>query len=165
MATQDLKQASKQTPNGQKKQVNGPILTGVKVRFFYNDEGHFVYRVKSKMKRKSRYQYPDYVAHLLEMLAAEVGQYTDELVVFSEMDFPCGQIYQASPFFQGKPWYDWAKMQVAQYQLSEKVEVLFSPVYEKLQPATLAQWILDDRLEVRMQVQLHKVLWGEKQGV
>ena len=61
--------------------------------------------------------------------------------------------------------YDWATMQVAQYQLSDKVEVLFSPVYEKLQPATLAQWILDDRLEVRMQVQLHKVLWGEKQGV
>ena len=109
-----MKQASKQTPNGQKKQVNGPILTGVKVRFFHNDEGHFVYRVKSKMKRKSRYQYPDYVVHLLEMLAAEVGQYTDELVVFSEMDFPCGQIYRASPFFQGKPWYDWAKMQLTE---------------------------------------------------
>ena len=61
--------------------------------------------------------------------------------------------------------YDWATMQVAQYQLSDKVEVLFSPVYEKLQPATLAQWILNDRLEVRMQVQLQKVLWGETQGV
>ena len=61
--------------------------------------------------------------------------------------------------------YDWATMQVAQYQLSDKVEVLFSPVYEKLQPAKLAQWILKDRLEVRMQVQLHKVLWGETQGV
>ena len=65
----------------------------------------------------------------------------------------------------GRTDYDWAKMQVAQHQLDEKVEVLFSPVYEKLEPATLAQWILDDRLEVRMQVQLHKVLWGEKQGV
>ncbi|MEL0036534.1 MAG: 7-carboxy-7-deazaguanine synthase QueE [Gammaproteobacteria bacterium] len=61
--------------------------------------------------------------------------------------------------------YDWSTMQVAQYKLNEKLEVLFSPVYEKLAPATLAQWILDDRLEVRMQVQLHKILWGEQQGV
>ncbi len=61
--------------------------------------------------------------------------------------------------------YDWAKMQVAQYQLTDKCGVLFSPVYEKLEPATLAEWILDDRIEVRLQVQLHKILWGEKQGV
>ena len=61
--------------------------------------------------------------------------------------------------------YDWSTMQVAQYKLNEKLEVLFSPVYEKLAPATLAQWILGDRLEVRMQVQLHKILWGEQQGV
>ena len=42
--------------------------------------------------------------------------------------------------------------------------VLFSPVYELLKPAKLADWILEKQLNVRMQVQLHKILWGEEQG-
>ena len=61
--------------------------------------------------------------------------------------------------------YDWAKLKIAEHNLSEKVHVLLSPGYMDLEPATLAEWILEDRLEVRMQIQLHKVLWGEKQGV
>jgi 7-carboxy-7-deazaguanine synthase len=43
--------------------------------------------------------------------------------------------------------------------------VLFSPVHGSLDAAKLAEWILADRLPVRMQVQLHKILWGEKPGV
>ena len=42
--------------------------------------------------------------------------------------------------------------------------VLFSPVYETLKPAQLADWILENQLNVRLQVQLHKILWGEEQG-
>lgn len=42
--------------------------------------------------------------------------------------------------------------------------VLFSPVYESLKPTQLADWILEKQLNVRMQVQLHKILWGEEQG-
>jgi 7-carboxy-7-deazaguanine synthase len=42
--------------------------------------------------------------------------------------------------------------------------VLFSPVQGQLDPAQLAQWILDDRLPLRFQLQLHKVLWGNAQG-
>lgn len=61
--------------------------------------------------------------------------------------------------------YDWAKLKIAEHKLAEKVHVLLSPGYEELPAATLAQWILDDRLDVRMQIQLHKALWGEKQGV
>ena len=61
--------------------------------------------------------------------------------------------------------YDWAKQILAQYDLTQKCPVLFSPVYKTLPPADLATWVLEDRLPVRMQVQLHKILWGEKAGV
>ena len=61
--------------------------------------------------------------------------------------------------------YDWAKQVLAQYDLSNKCPVLFSPVYKTLPPADLAAWVLEDHLPVRMQVQLHKILWGEKAGV
>jgi len=42
--------------------------------------------------------------------------------------------------------------------------VLFSPVHDKVAPRELAEWILQDRLPVRLQVQLHKYLWGEERG-
>jgi len=61
--------------------------------------------------------------------------------------------------------YRWACDTLRKYALPERVTVLFSPVYEKLAPATLAEWILGDRLPVRMQIQLHKALWGERRGV
>jgi len=43
-------------------------------------------------------------------------------------------------------------------------DVLFSPVYESLRPAELADWILEKQLNVRLQVQLHKILWGDEKG-
>ena len=61
--------------------------------------------------------------------------------------------------------YEWAKQILDQYQLTEKCEILFSPVYQKLNATDLADWILQDQLHVRMQIQLHKLLWGEKPGV
>ena len=61
--------------------------------------------------------------------------------------------------------YEWAKQILDQYQLTEKCEILFSPVYQKLNATDLADWILKDQLHVRMQIQLHKLLWGEKPGV
>ena len=61
--------------------------------------------------------------------------------------------------------YDWAKQILGQYDLTQKCPVLFSPVYKTLPPADLAAWVLEDHLPVRMQVQLHKILWGEKAGV
>ena len=61
--------------------------------------------------------------------------------------------------------YDWAKQILDQYQLTEKCEILFSPVYQKLNATDLGNWILKDQLHVRMQIQLHKLLWGEKPGV
>jgi 7-carboxy-7-deazaguanine synthase len=55
--------------------------------------------------------------------------------------------------------YEWARAIVLEKRLAERCPVLFSPVHGVLDPALLARWILDDGLPVRLQVQLHKVLW------
>jgi 7-carboxy-7-deazaguanine synthase len=60
--------------------------------------------------------------------------------------------------------YDWARQQIAQRDLSSRCDILFSPVHGKLEPRDLAEWILADRMPVRMQIQLHKLLWGETPG-
>jgi 7-carboxy-7-deazaguanine synthase len=60
--------------------------------------------------------------------------------------------------------YAWAKQQLLERRLNEKCLVLFSPVAGSLQPADLADWILRDRLDVRFQLQLHKLLWREDRG-
>ena len=60
--------------------------------------------------------------------------------------------------------YCWAVEVLRQHRLAERCEVLFSPVFGKLPPRQLAEWILRDRLPVRLQVQLHKILWGEEPG-
>lgn len=61
--------------------------------------------------------------------------------------------------------YEWAREQLKSHGIADKCRVLFSPVYKNVNPTDLAEWILADKLPVRMQVQLHKVLWGEKPGV
>jgi 7-carboxy-7-deazaguanine synthase len=60
--------------------------------------------------------------------------------------------------------FDWSRNLVREKTLYEKCTVLFSPSYGQLQARDLAQWILDERLPVRMQVQLHKYLWGDVPG-
>ena len=61
--------------------------------------------------------------------------------------------------------YEWAKAKTEQFDLRSRVsEVLFSPSFEQLSYRDLAEWILADRLVVRMQLQLHKHIWGDKPG-
>lgn len=61
--------------------------------------------------------------------------------------------------------YLWARFKCDEYQLVDKVsDVLFSPVHNELSPRELAEWILADRLKIRMQVQLHKYLWNNEPG-
>jgi 7-carboxy-7-deazaguanine synthase len=60
--------------------------------------------------------------------------------------------------------YIWSKQQVADHNLNDKCEVLFSPSSEQLSATQLADWILRDQLPVRFQVQLHKILWGNLPG-
>jgi len=60
--------------------------------------------------------------------------------------------------------YDWSRAYLQEHALSERCQVLFSPSYTEVPAATLADWILADRLPVRFQLQLHKVLWGDVPG-
>lgn len=60
--------------------------------------------------------------------------------------------------------YEWAREVVQAQKLAQVCPILFSPVQGELPPAQLAEWILADRLPVRMQVQLHKILWGNTPG-
>lgn len=61
--------------------------------------------------------------------------------------------------------YDWARMKMDEYQLNDRVaEVLFSPSHGKLSGQQLAEWILEDGLQVRFQLQLHKYLWNDEPG-
>lgn len=60
--------------------------------------------------------------------------------------------------------YVWSCERMREYQLEKKCEVLFSPSYGVVNPTDLAEWILEDHLPVRMQVQLHKLLWGVARG-
>jgi len=60
--------------------------------------------------------------------------------------------------------YDWARGIVTQHGLAARLTVLFSPSHEQLPARELADWIVADRAPVRMQVQLHKYLWGNERG-
>jgi 7-carboxy-7-deazaguanine synthase len=60
--------------------------------------------------------------------------------------------------------YDWAVAACHQRRLFERCPVLFSPVQGQLDPGQLAQWVIDDKLPVRFQLQLHKELWGNTPG-
>lgn len=57
--------------------------------------------------------------------------------------------------------YDWSKKILKEYSINKKTQVLFSPVYEKLDLKDLAKWVLEDNLPVRIQTQLHKVIWSK----
>lgn len=60
--------------------------------------------------------------------------------------------------------YRWARQIISQHRLAEKCAVTFSPAHGALDATQLAEWILRDRMAVRMQVQLHKLLWDSAQG-
>ena len=60
--------------------------------------------------------------------------------------------------------YDWSRAQVEQHALAQRCGVLFSPSHEQLPAGELADWIVAERLPVRLQVQLHKYLWGNVPG-
>jgi 7-carboxy-7-deazaguanine synthase len=60
--------------------------------------------------------------------------------------------------------YEWAKAIVAEHRLHERCDVLFSPSFTQIAPRELADLIVADRLPVRFQLQLHKVLWNDEPG-
>ncbi|MFB3099826.1 MAG: 7-carboxy-7-deazaguanine synthase QueE [Gammaproteobacteria bacterium] len=60
--------------------------------------------------------------------------------------------------------YEWSRKKLDEYNLSEQCEVLFSGSHGEIQASQLADWILEDQLPVRLQIQLHKYLWGDVPG-
>lgn len=60
--------------------------------------------------------------------------------------------------------YEWAVSEIRSRALEQKFEILFSPVWGQVDATELAEWVLQDRLNVRMQLQLHKILWGDEPG-
>lgn len=60
--------------------------------------------------------------------------------------------------------YDWAVAMLRDHTIERRCEVLFSPSYGQLAPRELAEWIIKDRLPVRFQLQLHKILWNDEPG-
>ena len=60
--------------------------------------------------------------------------------------------------------YEWSRAKMRELGLEDRCTVLFSPSHEQLPARELADWILDDRLQVRFQIQLHKYLWGNVPG-
>ena len=61
--------------------------------------------------------------------------------------------------------YLWAKNTIQEKNLLGNFDILFSPSFEQIESQDLAEWILKDQLPVRLQLQLHKILWGQKPGV
>jgi 7-carboxy-7-deazaguanine synthase len=60
--------------------------------------------------------------------------------------------------------YEWARNAVAEHALEQRCMVLFSPVHGSVKPRDLAEWIIEDKLPVRFQMQLHKLLWDDAAG-
>ncbi|MEW8625045.1 MAG: 7-carboxy-7-deazaguanine synthase QueE [Candidatus Thiodiazotropha sp.] len=60
--------------------------------------------------------------------------------------------------------YEWSRAMLKTHDLESACEILFSPVHGKQDPTQLADWILEDRLNVRFQMQLHKLLWDDQPG-
>jgi len=60
--------------------------------------------------------------------------------------------------------YDWAMAEIRKRGLEQKLDILLSPAWGQVEPADLAQWVLNDHLNVRVQLQLHKLLWGDVPG-
>jgi 7-carboxy-7-deazaguanine synthase len=62
--------------------------------------------------------------------------------------------------------YEWSKKIIFEHRLTESCKILFSPVTGKLEPSLLAEWIVEDRLNVRLNIQVHKYIFGpDKRGV
>jgi len=59
--------------------------------------------------------------------------------------------------------YDWAKNKIKEHNLINTCKILMSPTYNQIEPQMITKWILDDNLDIRFQIQLHKEIWPEEE--
>ncbi|MEW8505307.1 MAG: 7-carboxy-7-deazaguanine synthase QueE [Candidatus Thiodiazotropha sp.] len=64
----------------------------------------------------------------------------------------------------GRADYEWSCAQMERYRIAQRCEVLFSPAQDRMDAAELADWMVEDRVQARLQLQLHKLLWGDQPG-
>jgi 7-carboxy-7-deazaguanine synthase len=64
----------------------------------------------------------------------------------------------------GRADYEWARAKIVEHAMHERCDVILSPSFGQVDPTELAQWMIDDRIPARMQLQLHKLLWGDAKG-
>ena len=83
-----------------------PKLSGVRADFAYVGDRFAMTSLHTAMKKKHKFEYPPSIVQVLEELANDVADYASGLPVYSELIMSGGQTYRASPYFQGKPWYD-----------------------------------------------------------
>ena len=91
------------------------------------------------------------------------GSMEEQKNLWSNLDF-LNQRDEIKFVLMNRADYEWAKRVFEERELSSKSPVLFSPVQGKLSSKDLAEWILEDGLNVRMQIQLHKLIWGNEPG-
>ncbi|MES9825969.1 MAG: 7-carboxy-7-deazaguanine synthase QueE [Candidatus Thiodiazotropha endolucinida] len=60
--------------------------------------------------------------------------------------------------------YEWSCEQLKRFRITDRCEVLFSPAQDRMNPTQLADWMIEDRVQARLQLQLHKLLWGDQPG-
>ena len=84
-----------------------------------------------------------------KMMKKNLYENVEQLKPFDEVKFVIGN----------REDYEWSKEQVEKYELNKKCSVLFSVVFGQLEPVTLVNWILEDKLDVRYQLQVHKFIW------
>jgi len=101
------------------------------------------------------------VSRVVDVKTPESGEahrnLLDQLDVLGERD-------QVKFVICSRPDYEWSRAMVRESALADRTMVLFSPSHGQVQARDLAEWILADGLPVRMQVQLHKILWGNEPG-
>jgi len=101
------------------------------------------------------------VARVVDVKTPDSGEahrnLLDQLDVLRESD-------QVKFVICSRPDYEWSRAMVRDRALADRTMVLFSPSHEQVAARDLAEWILADGLPVRMQVQLHKILWGNEPG-
>lgn len=101
---------------------------------------------------------PDYVIKIVDVKCPGSGE--ENSFLLENLEFINKEKDEIKLVLSDNFDYNWAKDFVMKYNLID-YEILFSPVLEKLEPQKLAKWITEDKLLVRMQLQLHKLIWGK----